>query len=498
MNISTRFCLILVTVVACLASNVSIGAQEPGSDSESKATDEPKTSAAPPRIHLWPVILVDGMTGTPLQGITIEGYGSKEGVKGLQPMTFTSDAEGRIEVPLVEGSGMLLRARSAGRWSRSFPALGASLTPGADKDNPPVPDPAKPHRMVLWPGTRVVGRLQLPDGTPASGIALNVGVYLNNQVWKKRLGMDLTHYSFDHGDWPNWKVQIVTAADGTFETTVPPSDARSWVRIGTTGLGYGAIDPAKLRADGASKGLVRFSPFEFELKAPQKLPPDKTERLDFGTLKLERGIVLSGRVLDANGQPLKGVSLRTSGKHGPYAGRSVVSGEDGHFKFLPMKPGRFTLSPDARLRNDKGEVNSRDVQAAFVDQEVTLPESSDTHEITVRALPHVTLEFEWIDRRTKKGPVSYYGEFTIIGRVPNEGVLWKGWAGHTEKIERDGQELLIMKVPTSLTEVKLHLPADQVVTASYEDDTTKSGPGQIELGDLTVRRRRIIYGDDPK
>ena len=55
-----------------------------------------------------------------------------------------------------------------------------------------------------------------------------------------------------------------------------------------------------------------------------------------------------------------------------------------------------------------------------------------------------------------------------------------------------------MKIPTTLSEATLNLPADSVVTASYEDDHTKSGPGQVRLGDVTIQRRRIIYGDEPR
>jgi hypothetical protein len=102
-----------------------------------------------------------------------------------------------------------------------------------------------------------------------------------------------------------------------------------------------------------------------------------------------------------------------------------------------------------------------------------------------------------VDRRAKKGQVSYYGEFSIDGRVPQQGQESVWWRGETEKIKRDGRELLIVKVPAAIIEPVLTLVSDHVVHARYEDDVQKAGPGRIMLGDISVPRRRVIYGDGP-
>lgn len=65
-------------------------------------------------------------------------------------------------------------------------------------------------------------------------------------------------------------------------------------------------------------------------------------------------------------------------------------------------------------------------------------------------------------------------------------------------IERDGKKLLTVKVPRQLINPTLVLVQDRAVTASYEDETGKtSGPGRLELGDITQPIRRVIYGDEP-
>ena len=128
--------------------------------------------------------------------------------------------------------------------------------------------------LKLWPGQQVSGRLLYPDKTPAGGVQLTVGTYLANVEWKKRLGMDLTWYSFDHGDWPNWSRRIVTNEDGTFTATVPPENSRSWLRVGTTGLGFGAISLNGMDEDGAGAALAKCVPFEYQVGGHDESTPE--------------------------------------------------------------------------------------------------------------------------------------------------------------------------------------------------------------------------------
>ncbi len=455
--------------------------------------------ARKPNIRSWAVTLIDDETKLPLSGIAVTVNGATEGNAEPQSMTLTSDSAGKVEIPIAAGEATIVNVREPGWWTGDLPLVGEFDWDQDGKiDGPKRTDD---HVITLWRGTEVKGKLLTPAGKPAAGVALNAGVYINNEIWLERMGRETGVYnSWDHGDWPNWETSRKTEKDGTFSITVPPHDARTWVRVGTGGLGFHAIDTEAIARKHNDHALVRYAPFEVEVNGwtHNKQVEELQGVLDLGTLQLEEGIVLKGRVLDADGQPLSNVHLNTSSRHGPYAGRKTVSQTDGSFEFSPMKPGTFTLSPDARLRDEHGEVNSRDVQAVFIPHEVTLSETAEVVELTVQAIPHVNLEFEWVDRRAKKGPVSYYGEFALVGFVPRAGSKPVWWRGATEKISRDGQELLAVKVPRDVTDVSLYLPADQRVTASYKDDNLESGPGHIKLGDVTKPMRRVIYGDEPR
>ncbi|MEO2019088.1 MAG: carboxypeptidase-like regulatory domain-containing protein [Fuerstiella sp.] len=337
---------------------------------------------------------------------------------------------------------------------------------------------------------------------------LNTGVYIHNLTWKKRLGMDLNFYSFDHGDWANWNYPVITDDRGRFNVSVPPPRARLWLRVGTTPLNFTAIMPPTGN-DATTKKLARCVPFEYpigghsrsELLRVNALPPESDQRLPLGDLQLTKGVSVYGRVLDAAGNGLSGVHLTTTGAHGPHSGRKTISGKNGRFEFLAVASGSLAVHPDARLRDENGTVDSRAVQAVFAGQTFAIPETVLSHEITIRAVPHTEVVFSWIDRRADRTqPVAYYGSFRVRGYMPDaNGEPSTYWTSNTERVERDGTSLLVVGIPTELLKPELILPADRKVTASYSDTTgTTSGPGVVPLGDLSRKVTHTIYGGEPK
>src|SRR5437899_4941437 len=98
-------------------------------------------------------------------------------------------------------------------------------------------------------------------------------------------------------------------------------------------------------------------------------------------MRLNRGVVVRGRVLDAEGRPLPEVSLTTiRGEHWPFP--SATSGKDGRFQFWQtLSPGSYTIAVDARPRNERGFVTSRDVTAVFLPYELTIPDEDAPVEI---------------------------------------------------------------------------------------------------------------------
>jgi hypothetical protein len=284
------------------------------------------------------------------------------------------------------------------------------------------------------------------------------------------------------------------------------------LRIGTTQLGFGPqINVGENET--ITRRLAKCVPLEIQYGGSSRsnmlivhdIPETDDLLLRAGDLQLETGVIVRGRVVDAEGKGLSSVRLTSTGPHGPHSGRSATSGEDGMFEFPAMAAGNISVHPDARLREDKanviGEVVSRDVQAVFVDQSFMIPAAIAPHQITIRAVPHTELTFEWVDRRAgKTQPIAFYGAFRVRGHMPDEnGNPASYWTSETERVERDGKQWLMVKIPTQLLKPDLMLAADSKVTASYSDSTgVTSGPGIVELGDITANTTRTIFGDEPR
>ncbi|WP_442508631.1 SUMF1/EgtB/PvdO family nonheme iron enzyme [Novipirellula sp. SH528] len=456
--------------------------------------------------------LVDGKNGTPLQGLQCKANIFKQGTPPrLQPCR--SNNQGIVEVQVFEGEGAWIAEVPRG-WFTSAPSVAVIELDenGMPKHEQTAVNNQEPTVVKLWRGEEVTGRLLWPDKTAAVGVKLTAGVYINNQSWKEKLGMDLAWYSFDHGDWPNWNRTVVTDDAGRFHFTVPPKQARWWLRIGTTALGFGPQIGVS-EDDSVSQRLAMCMPLEIQYGGNGRgnipvIPLNSTASDEVprpGDLQLQTGVIVRGRVVDAEGEGLSNVRLTTTGPHGPHSGRKAISGEDGKFEFPAMAAGNLTVHPDARFRDGKekltGTANTRDVQAVFVSQSFTIPETDKPHEIAIRAVPHTEVRFEWVDRRADKTqPISYYGTFRVRGYMPDDnGKPSTYWTSETERVERDGKSLVVVKIPTQLLKPELMLVADRKVTASYSDSTgVTSGPGIVPLGDITANTNRTIFGDEPQ
>ena len=279
-----------------------------------------------------------------------------------------------------------------------------------------------------------------------------------------------------------------------------------------TALGFGSQTGGGENED-VTQRLAKCVPLEIQYGGNSRsniltLPDNSNageEVLRTGDLELQTGAFVRGRVVDAEGNGLSNVHLTTTGPHGPHSGRKAISGEDGKFEFPAMREGSLIVHPDARLRDISKllhqQVISRDVQAVFIDQSFTIISAVGPNEITIRAVPHTEVIFEWIDRRVDKTqPIAYSGAFRVRGYMPdNDGKPSTYWTSETERVERDGKSLLAVRIPTQLLKPELMLLADRRVTASYSDSTgVTSGPGLVQLGDITADTTRTIYGAEPR
>lgn len=408
-------------------------------------------------------------------------------------LSLDEDGEARVEIKMGNtATAEVIADGSVG------PLAMMGRLPGEDGAIAEAPLGTNAITMKVWPGTFVTGRLVRPDSTPARNADVTLGVYVTSGTWRGRLGMGTNRirHSWDRGQWANWRTFVRTDELGRFTATVPPAKARNWVRIGTTSLSFVRLFDAQLEKQFPKPLAAEFAPFELEYG--HDLEADG--RLDVGEIRLDRGVILQGKVVDAHGKPMPNLPLMTSGKHGPYAGRETLSDEHGNFRFMPHAPGAISLSVDARLRDGKGKVISRDVRAVFGKMPLTLSTNlGRTKDIVVQAEDMVTLEFDWIDRRDPPSDrISYYGEFKVGGNLPGPPGVPIYWNGATQKTTRDGKDIIFIKVPKRLMHARLQLATDKFVTARYEDESGLKGTGRIELPDLDPGKHRIIYADPPK
>ena len=367
--------------------------------------------------------IVDQMTKQPLAGIKVD-FLVRNGERNERTIQVSSDTNGLLEIELQAGETSNIQRVSQG-WFLGQTLVGFASDPQANRtaedstgsasedDDEADTSPSEPQEIGLFQGQEVAGRLLWPDGSPAAGVHINAGVYVSHTTWRTQLGMGNRFVSWDHGEWPNWLRRATTNQNGDFMFTVPPSDARMWLRVGTTAMSFSAATVSGID-QGTTQRLAACVPFVMEIKND----PSGTQTqaaLHLSNLSLQRGYVFQGIVLDAEGNPLSDVRLTSSGEYGPHSGPSTISQKDGRFEFAARGAGEFTIHPDARLRNDAGKVISENVQAVFVRQAVKSTKERVT-ELVIRAVPHTELNFNWLDKRSDTSqPVAYYGGFRIRG-----------------------------------------------------------------------------------
>jgi hypothetical protein len=138
------------------------------------------------------------------------------------------------------------------------------------------------------------------------------------------------------------------------------------------------------------------------------------QRGDMGTLKLQRGESISGKLMDVNGKPVAGVYLhadsiaRVQGFTTPISDQSsrwAISDANGEFKMEPLPPGKYRLQTSDEyvdLSGDRGHWPPRHVPpAVFLPTEVTLVEGQPSAPVELRAVPEELIEAQVVDSQGK-------------------------------------------------------------------------------------------------
>jgi protocatechuate 3,4-dioxygenase beta subunit len=79
---------------------------------------------------------------------------------------------------------------------------------------------------------------------------------------------------------------------------------------------------------------------------------------------------ISGRVVDAAGQPIAGASVAVSGSSQPHRDIGAMTSTDGRFRFGNMLPGTYQIA--ARAKNVTGTVDVVVTSGQTADAEIRL------------------------------------------------------------------------------------------------------------------------------
>lgn len=173
-----------------------------------------------------------------------------------------------------------------------------------------------------------------------------------------------------------------------------------------------------------------------------------TKRGDWGDIRLAKGVAISGRVVNAAGEPVAGVWVNLSDEASrneikmPVASamnRSARADKNGKFQLGPMKPGKYKINVGdypREITHHKPGRNRIAVHDVFVAQEVEILPQDAQQPITIKAVPHVQFVGQYLDSKgepCRGHSVSVFGEMNgqwfhrrlppdsegkIVGRLP--------------------------------------------------------------------------------
>src|SRR5262249_6409920 len=221
------------------------------------------------------------------------------------------------------------------------------------------------ENVDLRPAKEITGFVETPEGKPGAGVKLLA--YSNTSKTKEG--------EFEYGSFANAK----TDKDGKFSIwLITPGPAVFWILP------------------------ENYAPSTHVIKDP-------TKRGDMGRFVMSPGIVLKGKILDAQGNAVPGDYVHADKRGGiedfnlPLADsirRTALSNHNGEFTFAPLPAASYDVNPNEHgydSSKDERRPQKRQVPGVFVRQHVTLKEGMGQapEPIEVRAVPHVVIEAQF-------------------------------------------------------------------------------------------------------
>ncbi len=294
------------------------------------------------------------------------------------------------------------------------------------------------EKTELSPAEPVTGTVLSPDGQPLAGVKI--------QGFSRAKLRDFSDHSF---------VDTVTGADGKF----------------------------RLPFTKGGEAVLWVIPKDFAIVQRYL---DK-ERGDLGAFKLEPGIRLSGRLLDAEGKPVANVAVNMHRERGKdddafnqlavftSVRRAALTDSEGRFAYDPLAAGDYLLRAEDNLSDPIVQDRTRrPLPAVFVPRKVAL--QPDIAPVEVQAVPHVIFEAQYYNSSGEKTNGS---EVSVYGKMDDQ--FWFG-QGHAV----DGH--VVIQIPHGLQDVQVRLMTNEHSSLRYrikKGDPLKNERFDIHLGTLT-------------
>jgi protocatechuate 3,4-dioxygenase beta subunit len=460
--------LVAVALVAG-ASAVRLDAGDPAkSDKDAPKKETPKeTEHAEGKKLDYTGAVADKDTGKPIAGATVTVHRSLYGDPEVKPENWEiqstkhqTDKDGKYSftIPPEQSSKRYLYIELDAEAPGYAPQKGFGYALSMILKNEKMGGRPFFESVTLRPGKEISATVETPDGKPAAGVKV-----LTYSVTSRRAGD-----RFEFGSFSDTK----TDDKGKFTLTiVTPGDCVYWVL------------PTKY--------------------APSSHVVKDNKRGDLGKIGLEEGVVMRGKVLDAQGKPLSGVyvAAEREGRDEALAQlavsdsirRCAPSNDKGEFELMPLPPGTYRVHPtdyNSEPSRDGRGFDRRALPAVFLPMKAKLTAGEKPEAVEVRAVPHVIVEAQYYDSKgkTRRGHAPF-----IFGQIDGQ-----SWFSETKA---DAEGKVSVMVPHGLEQARLQMMSNEHGSLRWrkaKGDALSRGR-EIDLGtlDKDVKGIEIVRYEAP-
>jgi len=415
--------------------------------------------------------IVDGVTKQPLTGVELvveHIVNTLNGRKLLQTTRHITDTAGRarIEIPPAEANEPSLAIILQGTRTGYAPLARIQI----GYHNVRL---YKKHGVRTWyqeqrmyPGEEITGVIVDSTGKPMADLPVHV-YSERGRINARNLRDAARHEDDDSGS-------------GTFVYTADGQFVSSSTEVRTDQQGRFSTYILK-----ESKGVLAVRPTQYAAMTRPIAAPGG----DLGTFRLEPGVRVRGRVLDAAGNPCAGVWVNITGGKLREANqvdvtleqtsRAAKTSSDGTFELEPIIPGSYRAHVSGQ--NDSSSLAfpySLPLPGVF--EPVTFEITADQVPAPVefRAIPHAVIQIDFVDGT---GQPAAGGDVVVEGRRNRQ--RW------SRVMRGNAQGKIEAFVPRDLTRVKVSPVGDEsfALRTRLGDEVEWQFRSQIELSDLAAR-----------